>query len=77
VTGGKHALRDLGATTLAALDFDRIRLGNNYGNFGAASAPAFCHIRAFALYLSALSDVDINENLKYFRAKWAADELEH
>ncbi len=76
IQGGQKRNTDL-VSALPTLDFDRMRLGALYGNFGAASQ--FCRVdfRAFALYLSAHTDVQMRSMLGFLRDTWLADLLTH
>lgn len=71
--GGLSQINDKGAASLPTLDFDRIRLGAQYGNFGNASQWCRVDYRAFALYLSAHTDPQVRSMMGYLRDKWSAD----
>lgn len=73
IQGGNFANKDQNATSFTAQDWDRIRLGAQYNNFGAAGNFARCDIRAFYVYESGLSDADVGSMVRYLRTKWKAD----
>lgn len=73
ILGGLSLSGDKGTGGLPTADFDRIRLGAHYTNFGNAGSWAVCDVRAFGLYLTAHSDVQVRSMLGYLRDKWAAD----
>lgn len=75
VVGPEYSSRDLAATSLDAFNFDRLRLGAQYGNFGGTSNWAEVDVRAFLLYQASHTDAQVATNIDYLSAKWAADVL--
>lgn len=75
VEGGHFSQRDQAATSFTAEAWDRVRLGAQYNNFGAAGGFARCDVRAFYVYESALSDSEVASMLGYLRNKWKADQM--
>lgn len=74
VLGGNYSSRDLGATSLPAFAFDRVRLGAVYGNFGLVDDPVNGHMRHSSLYQTAHTDEEMRQMLHYLRNKWKADQ---
>lgn len=73
--GGHIATEDIAAGAPTAEDFERIRFGAQYNNFGAVGNYLKCDFRGAYLYESAHSDIQMAQMIKYLRNKWKADPL--